>query len=186
MDIFFSLFGESLLNLSSVREASDYFSHFSSSPAWALGSLVVFLLCCILILYTGVKKGIEAGNKIMMPLLLLILVFLAIKGALMSGGGEGIRFVFQPDFSQLNRKAILLALGQAFFSLSLGQGTMVTYGSYLSKKENVPGTCVPVTLFGICVSLLAGVAIFCHCFFFSRTPFFWRRVNVSNVATYFL
>lgn len=156
---FQALFGQ-LTSFHGAKEALSHFAAFSASPWWGVGSLVGFLLLSLFVLYTGVQKGIEAGNKIMMPLLLFVLLFLAIKGLMMPGGKEGIAFVFNPKWSEITPTAILLALGQAFFSLSLGQGTMVTYGSYLGKKENVPGTCLPITLFGICVSLLAGIAIF--------------------------
>jgi len=154
-----AIFG-GLTHFDSTQAAIAHFKTFSTSPLWGIGSLAGFLFISLLVLYTGVQNGIEAGNKIMMPLLLFVLLFLAIKGLLMPGGEKGLAFVFKPDWSEITPTAILLALGQAFFSLSLGQGTMVTYGSYLGKKENVPGTCVPITLFGICVSLLAGIAIF--------------------------
>ena len=107
----------------------------------------------------ALESAIEASNKVLMPLLFLVLVFLAVKGLMMPGGEKGLAFVFKPNWSEVTPGAILLALGQAFFSLSLGQGTMVTYGSYLGKKENVPGTCVPITLFGVFISVLAGIAI---------------------------
>lgn len=156
---FQALFG-GLTSFESTKAAVNHFQVFSTSPWWGIGSLVGFLFLSFFVLYTGVQKGIEAGNKIMMPLLLIVLLFLAVKGLMMPGGEQGLTFVFKPDWSEITPTAILLALGQAFFSLSLGQGTMVTYGSYLGKKENVPGTCLPITLFGICVSLLAGIAIF--------------------------
>lgn len=164
-----ALFGN-LTHFKTAAEATAYFKAFSASPAWGIGSLIGFLLLAFFILYTGVRQGIEAGNKIMMPLLLFVLIFLAIKGLTMPGGQEGLTFVFQPDWTEITPTAILLALGQAFFSLSLGQGTMVTYGSYLGKKENVPGTCFPITLFGICISLLAGVAIFTIVFSAGLSP----------------
>jgi len=154
-----ALFGQ-LTHFQSPAEASQHFQAFSSSAMWGLGSVIAFLFISTFILYTGVQQGIEAGNKIMMPLLLFVLIFLAVKGFMMPGGEKGVAFVFKPEWSEITPTAILLALGQAFFSLSLGQGTMVTYGSYLKKKENIPGTCFPITLFGICISLLAGVAIF--------------------------
>lgn len=154
-----AIFG-GLTQFATTQAAVSHFKAFSASPMWGIGSLIGFLLLALFVLYAGVQSGIEAGNKIMMPLLLVVLLFLATKGLLMPGGEKGLAFVFKPDWSEITPTAILLALGQAFFSLSLGQGTMVTYGSYLGQKENVPGTCMPITLFGICVSLLAGVAIF--------------------------
>ncbi|MCB1107274.1 MAG: sodium-dependent transporter [Chlamydiia bacterium] len=166
---FQSVFGE-ITHFSTAKEATKHFQEFSTSPLWGIGSLIGFLFLSFIILYTGVQKGIEAGNKIMMPLLLFVLIFLAVKGLLMPGAGAGVSFVFQPNWSEITPTAILLALGQAFFSLSLGQGTMITYGSYLGKKENIPGTCVPITLFGICISLLAGIAIFSIVFSAGLSP----------------
>ncbi|NRA90770.1 MAG: sodium-dependent transporter, partial [Simkaniaceae bacterium] len=164
-----AIFGQ-LTHFASGQEAIAHFKSFSVSPLWGIGSLAGFLLLSFFILYTGVQKGIEAGNKIMMPLLLFVLIFLAVKGLMTPGGSEGIAFVFKPDWSEITPTAVLLALGQAFFSLSLGQGTMVTYGSYLGKKENIPGTCLPITLFGICISLLAGIAIFTIVFSAGLSP----------------
>ena len=96
----------------------------------------------------------------MMPLLVVVLLVLAVKGLTLPGGGKGVAFLFKPDWSMVTPTAIIMALGHAFFSLSLGQGTMVTYGSYLSEKENLPGTCFPIAFFGVLISLLAGIAIF--------------------------
>lgn len=156
---FQALFGQ-LTQLSTSGEALHHFTRFSSNPFWGVCSLFGFVFLSVLVLYTGVRKGIEAGNKVMMPLLLIVLIVLVIKGLMMPGGERGISFLFQPDWSHITPTAVLMALGQAFFSLSLGQGTMVTYGSYIAKKENLPSTCVPITLFGVCISLLAGIAIF--------------------------
>ncbi len=159
-----------LTHFTSASEATHHFQHFSISLFWGIGSLMGFLILSFLILYTGVQQGIEAGNKVMMPLLLFVLVFLAIKGLMTPGGAEGVAFIFKPNWAEITPTAILLALGQAFFSLSLGQGTMVTYGSYLGKKGNIPGTCLPIMLFGICISLVAGIAIFTIVFSAGLSP----------------
>lgn len=166
---FQAIFGQ-LTELGTSKEALTHFTNFSTSPFWSVGSLFGFVFLSMLILYTGVRKGIEAGNKIMMPLLLIVLIVLAIKGLTMPGGEKGLSFIFKPDWSFITPTAILMALGQAFFSLSLGQGTMVTYGSYIGKNENLPSTCLPITLFGVCVSLLAGVAIFAIVFSSGMEP----------------
>ena len=154
-----ALFGK-LTHFTNASETLHHFSHLSSSSYFSVGCLFGFVFLAVIILHLGVRKGIESGNKIMMPLLLIVLLFLVAKGLMMPGGEEGITFMFKPDWSQVTPTTILMALGQAFFSLSLGQGTMITYGSYSTPKENLPGTCLPITLFGICVSLLAGIAIF--------------------------
>ncbi|NGX51006.1 MAG: hypothetical protein K1060chlam2_00863 [Chlamydiae bacterium] len=154
-----ALFGK-LTDFQTASEVSNHFQAFSASPLLGLFSVIGFLALSTFVLYIGVQKGIEAINKIMIPLLFFLLIFLAVKGFMMPGGERGVTFLFKPEWSEITPTAVLLALGQAFFALSLGQGTMVTYGSYLGKKENVPGTCFPIAIFGICISLLAGVAIF--------------------------
>lgn len=141
-------------------EAVSYFEKVTSSPLWSLGTFFLLMGCCYWILASGVKKGIEGANKVMMPLLMVVLFLLALRGLVLPGGGEALRFLFSPDWSQLSGKVVLMALGQAFFSLSLGQGTMVTYGSYLNQKENIATTTLPIALFGVFISLFAGIAIF--------------------------
>ncbi|MDN3507259.1 MAG: sodium-dependent transporter [Simkaniaceae bacterium] len=159
-----------LTSLSSGSEASQLFADLTASPIWAVGYLALFMLVGGYVLYAGVQKGIEKGNKIMVPLLVVVLILLAIKGLTLPGGTKGIAFLFKPDWSMVSGAAILMALGQAFFSLSLGQGTMVTYGSYLSQKENLTETCFPISFFGVIISLLAGVAIFTIVFAVGVSP----------------
>ncbi|GAB4184921.1 MAG: sodium-dependent transporter [Simkaniaceae bacterium] len=149
-----------LNHFASADEVLAYFNGLTQSTIWALSYFFLFMIICFYIVYTGVRRGIEAANKILMPLLFFVLLALVFKGLSMPEAGKGIAFLFKPDFSVLTPTAILVALGQAFFALSLGQGTMVTYGSYLTEKENIPTTCFPVTIFGTVVSLLAGIAIF--------------------------
>ena len=149
-----------ITHFASSQEALAHFHIFSTSLPWVMGSLSFFLLISFLILCIGVQNGIEKGNKVLMPLLLLILFFLAIKGLFLEGGKEGFFFIFKPDWSKITPQAILFALGQAFFSLSIGQGTMITYGSYLRKNDNIIAVATPITLVGILVSLLAGIATF--------------------------
>ncbi|MCK4934723.1 MAG: sodium-dependent transporter [Simkaniaceae bacterium] len=164
-----ALFGK-ITHFETIKQAFGHFSDVSTSAIWSLGYLLAFMIASGLVLYTGVRKGIEKGNKVMMPLLLIVLIGLVIKGLTMDGASRGIQFIFQPDWSLLTPTAILMALGQAFFSLSLGQGTMVTYGSYIKKDENLPFTCFPIVLFGICISLLAGIAIFTFVFSVGMAP----------------
>lgn len=149
-----------LTHLNSGIEASELFSSLTASPYWSVGYLALFMIVGGWVLYAGVQRGIEKGNKIMVPLLVVVLLVLVVKGLTLPGGSKGIAFLFKPDWSMITPTAILMALGQAFFSLSLGQGTMVTYGSYLSEKENLTETCFPIGIFGVIISLLAGIAIF--------------------------
>ena len=149
-----------LTAFTSGAEAGNLFAQLTTSASWSVGYQAFFMIIGGVILYLGVQRGIERGNKVMMPLLVIVLLILVIKGLTLPGGGEGVAFLFKPDWSMVTPTTVIVALGQAFFSLSLGQGTMVTYGSYLSKKENLPGTCFPIAFFGVLISLLAGIAIF--------------------------
>lgn len=159
-----------MTQFTSTGEAMGYFKNLSDSPYWSVGFHGCFMFLSALILITGVNKGIESGNKIMMPLLFVMLVALAIKGILLPGSEKGLRFLFTPDFSSITPTAVIFALGQAFFALSLGQGTMVTYGSYISQKENLPTTAVSIPIFGTFISILAGMAVFSIVFAVGMRP----------------
>lgn len=150
-------------NVSSLNEASDAIHHYNSlieNPFWGVGFHALFLIICVCVLYLGVKEGIERGNKIMMPCLLVVLCLIVIKGVTLPNAMDGIRYLLSPDWSELTPKSVMIALGQAFFTLSLGQGTMVTYGSYLNKDENLIKSCFPVVLVDTGVSILAAIAVF--------------------------
>ena len=125
------------------------------------------------IVISGVKNGIEKVAKILMPIFLLILLILVARSVTLGGGREGLVFLFKPDFTQIKEapfRIILEALGQAFFSLSIGMGTLITYGSYIKKKENLAGTAVSVVAADTFVALLAGIAIFPAVFAFGIDP----------------
>ncbi len=162
--------GGSLTTFQTIGDATTYYNTQVTSPLWALGTHFGFMFFSLMILYVGVQSGIEAGNKVLMPMLFVILVVLVIKGLTMSGASEGLKFLFSPDWKSLTPSVIIMALGQAFFGLSIGQGTMVTYGSYLSKKESIPGLVVPISMAVVLVSLLAGVAIFTVVFSVGALP----------------
>lgn len=150
-------------NASNFANSADVVSHYQTlmdSPIWGLSFHFFFLLICTSVLLLGVRSGIERGNKIMMPMLFCVLIFLAIWGLNMPNAHKGLTFLLTPDWSALSPQAILIALGQAFFTLSLGQGTMVTYGSYLGKKESLLSSCVPVVIMDTVISLIAAVAVF--------------------------
>ena len=136
------------------------FTSFSSSTARPLIWMTVFMIFTASIVYAGVKNGIEKSTKFLMPLLLIIIISLGIRSVTLSGGMEGLRFLFQPDFSRINSSVILSAMGQAFFSLSLGMGCMITYGSYIKKDNNLSRTVVEVTILDTVIAVLASIAIF--------------------------
>jgi len=144
----------------SGSEALSYFQSLNSNSSWTIGYHFLFMLISAFVLLTGVRKGIEFGSKIMMPFLIIVLVIIMVKGLSLPNSFEGINFLFSPKWDLLTPSAIAMALGQAFFTLSLGQGTMVTYGSYLSQREDIPRSCIPVVLLNTAIGLLAGIAVF--------------------------
>jgi len=122
------------------------------------------------ILAMGVKQGIEKITKTLMPLLFVLIIICDIRALTLPGAAEGVKFLFHVDFGQLSAAAILAALGLAFFKLSLGMGTMMTYGSYFTEDNNMFGTAVKVALSDTLVSMLAGLAIFPTVFSFGMEP----------------
>lgn len=131
--------------------------------------LIFMVLTCWIVL-AGIKGGIEKYSKILMPILLGILLVLCIRSITLPGASKGLAFLFKPDFSNMKPQAILIALGHAFFSLSLGMGTMVTYGSYIGKKQNLGEAALHVSIADTLIALLAGVAIFPAVFAFNIEP----------------
>lgn len=121
---------------------------------------LTFIVLCLGIVIGGVKKGIERWSKILMPILLGLLVLLFINGMLSDGARQGLEFMFRPDFHKLTPGAVLEALGHAFFTLSLGMAAMITYGSYLSRQENLFDASLRIALLDTGIALMAGLAIF--------------------------
>lgn len=119
----------------------------------------VFMLGTIKIITGGVSDGIERATKAMMPLLIGIIVIMIIYVLMQPGSAEGVQAYLLPDFSKINANLIFSAMGQAFFSLSLGMGALITYGSYLNKKENIPQAAAFVTLADVGIAFLAGLLI---------------------------
>ena len=120
----------------------------------------IAMVITIGIVATGLGEGIERACKFMMPALFVILIILIVRSVTLPGAAAGIEFYLKPDFSKLTGKAVLDALGQSFFSLSLGMGIMVTYGSYLKKSEHLPSAGMMVLGLDTCIAFLAGFAIF--------------------------
>ena len=114
----------------------------------------------IFILWKGVKKGIEKMSNILMPLLFLLLVFFCIVSLSLPDAPEGMRFFFSPDFSKINAGTFVNALGQAFFSLSLGMGILITYSAYYPKSTNLISTATTVSMLDLLVAILMGIIIF--------------------------
>lgn len=146
------------------------FVEFSSHPFRPIGWAFLFMAISAGIVLLGVKEGIEKSTKFMMPLLFIIIIALGIRSVTLPGGIEGLRFLFQPDFSKITSSVVLSAMGQAFFSLSLGMGCMITYGSYVNKKNNLTHTVAEVTVLDTMVAVLASIAIFPAAFSMGVNP----------------
>lgn len=131
---------------------------------------VVFIFMTGFVVFKGVANGIEKYSKILMPLLVLILIVLAIRSVTLPGAGEGLAFLFKPDFSKITGSVLISALGQAFFSLSMGMGVLITYGSYIKKTDNMTTTALSVTMSDTLVAVLAGIVIFPAAFSFGVRP----------------
>ena len=145
---------------SSSASFSDQFSAFQLSPRQAIYT-VVFILLTHLIIIRGVEKGIEKASKVMMPALFVILIIMAVRVAFMPNAIEGYRFFLEPNFKEaFSAETIFTAIGQAFFSLSVGMGCMVTYASYFKSNNNLTGTSFSVALLTLLVAVLAGLVIF--------------------------
>lgn len=139
---------------------TQVFVNFSTDTWRPIIWLVLFMIISAGIIMLGVKDGIEKSTKFLMPLLVIIIVALGIRAITLPGGADGLRFLFQPDFSKITSGVVLSAMGQAFFSLSLGMGCMITYGSYISKKNHLSHTVVEVTMMDTLIAVLASIAIF--------------------------
>ncbi|MFK8139258.1 MAG: sodium-dependent transporter [Bdellovibrionales bacterium] len=130
----------------------------------------IFMGLTVGIVVGGVKDGLERWNKILMPTLFLILVILLVRSFYLEGFSDAVSFLFQPDFSKLTPASILEAVGHSFFTLSLGMGAMITYGSYLDKKENLLRTAVTVAFLDTFIALIAGLVIFSIVFTYGLEP----------------
>lgn len=156
--------------LSNAGAIGDTFGAFITNPVEPLVWMGIFLLLNVVIVAKGIAGGIEKAGKVLMPTLFVLLILIAIRSLTLPGAGAGISFLFTPDFSEVTGQTFLAALGQAFFSLSLGMGCMITYGSYLSKEEKLPNNALIVTALDTGVALLAGIAIFPALFAFGMEP----------------
>lgn len=139
---------------------------------------VIFISLTGWVVIAGIKNGIEKYTKILMPLLLVMLIGMSVYVLTLPGAIKGLEFLFKPDFSKLTPEVILKALGQAFFSLSIGMGTLITYGSYIKKKENLTSTAISVAGADTFIAIMAGVAIFPAIFSLTNV----ENLNVSQLA----
>lgn len=139
---------------------SRYFKDFSEDPILPIVCMVVFFLITHFVIVRGVEKGIERASKTMMPLLFVLLVVIAVASCLLPGASGGISFLFNPDFSKIDSNVLLSALGQAFYSLSLGMGCLCTYASYFSRDTHLLKSSVQIVSIDSMIAILAGLMIF--------------------------
>ena len=150
--------------------AKDLFATFTESTWTPIFFQIAFMSICMFVIINGVKDGIENWSKVMMPIIVGLLFVLAIRGLTLPGGDEGLKFLFLPRFEELTASAIVSALGHAFFTLSLGMGTMITYGSYLDKEQNLLKSALWVLALDTFIAILAGIAIFTTVFALKADP----------------
>ncbi len=140
--------------------ADTAFGAFLSDGSMQLLLAFIFLVVTAFIVWRGVSSGIEKAAKFLMPVLLLILVYLVVRVMFLPGIGQTFHFLFRPNFSELPATGVLEALGHAFFTLSLGMGVMITYGSYMHKRESIPGAAATVVFLDTAIALLACVIMY--------------------------
>ncbi len=150
----------SLDQFTNPADAGKFFGSFIGNTGEVMFYHALFMGLTIAIVIRGVHGGIEKACDILMPTLVVMLVLLMIRALTLDGAMEGLKFYLYPDFSKLSGHSVLLAMGQAFFSLSLGMGAMITYGSYLPAKENLTSATLYVVLFDTLIALLIGLVIF--------------------------
>ena len=157
-----------------AEEIAGEFGSLTAQPVLMTVCMVIVVALCFAICSIGLQKGVEKITKVMMLILLVLMVILAVRSATLTGASEGLRFYLYPDFSKVKDAGIMnvvfAAMGQAFFTLSLGIGAIAIFGSYIDKKRTLTGEAVCVTVLDTCVALVAGMIIFPACFAFGVNP----------------
>ena len=154
----------------SPEEISGMFGTLVSDPLRQIIYLTIFMGLALAAVMSGVKKGIERWNKVLMPSLFILLIFLAAYALTSPGASEGLKFMLYPDFSKLTAHGVLEAIGHSFFTLSLAMGAMVTYASYMDKKEQIYPVAIRVAFLDTVVAIVAGLAIFPIVFMVGMEP----------------
>ena len=164
---------EAATNTFSGMDATALTAHFKvfegHAPLMIFYAIIAIVLTAS-VLWFDVNKGIERLSKILMPLLFIILILLAAHMVFIDGGSTGLRYLFQPDFSKISSKVFLEAMGLSFFTLSVGVGSLVTYGGYMPKDQNVTSTSAQMIVLVLIVSLLAGMIVFPAVFAYGFSP----------------
>ncbi len=157
-----------------VEAIGGIFGTLLSDPVTLAGNMMAVVLVCGFVCYLGAEKGVERITKWMMTCLLFLMVVLAVNSVLLPGSGEGLRYYLSPDFGRLMEhgvdEVVFAAMGQAFFTLSIGIGSLAIFGSYIGKSKSLTGEAVLVILLDTFVALMAGLIIFPACFSFGVSP----------------
>lgn len=157
-------------NGASQNEMQNIFDRTVTGPISPVIWQIVAIVIVSIILLFGVKKGIERITKLLMPVLLILIIICDVRAMFLPGVMDGMKFLFKIDFSSVTKEVVLMALGLSFFKLSLGMGTIMTYGSYFTEDNNMIATSGKVVISDTIVSLLAGIAIFPAVFSFGMAP----------------
>ena len=155
--LYASVVGQTLGTADYVK---DYFVAFSSDPLKPVVWGIAFVLITHLVIVLGVRRGIERASKWLMPILLILLLVLVVASCMLPGSVEGVKFLLMPDFSKLTSNVFLEALGQAFFSLSLGTACLCTYASYFSHNTNLLRSAGQIVFLDTIIAILSGLMIF--------------------------
>ena len=145
----------------------SFFGDFISSPIEPIGWFLLYLGLTAIVVLGGVEKGIEKVSKVMMPVLVVMVVFIAVYSMFMPGALEGVKYYLTPDFSKFSITTVLAAMGQLFYSMSLAMGIMITYGSYMKKDVSLEGSVKQIELFDTGIAFFAGLMIIPAVFSFS-------------------
>lgn len=154
----------------SLTRTHTEFSAFAANPLLVIPLFGVFILLTILIVHGGVQKGIERWSRLLMPLLLVMALLVIARSLTLPGAMAGVEYYLKPDFSKINGKVVVMALGQALFSLSVGWGLMITYGSYMTRQQSIVSSGIWVVLADTFIALLGGFMVFPAVFAFGMAP----------------
>lgn len=153
-----------------INSAGQIFHSFSGNSVQVVLFTTISILLSIAMLWAGVNKGVERLSKILMPLLLLLLVILVVRVMFLDDASKGYAFLFQPNWTCLTPRVVLEAMGQCFYSLSIGMGALITYGAYMPKEQGVAKGSIQIVVLDTLAALLAGCAIFPAVFAFGFSP----------------
>ncbi len=152
------------------ENSAEQFGKMLSSPLITVGFMAVVVILGFLVLSFGLQKGVERVTKYMMSALVVLMVVLAINSFTLNGAGEGLTFYLKPDFTKINGNVVVGAMNQAFFTLSLGIGSMAIFGSYIGKERSLMGESINILVLDTFVAITAGLIIFPACFTFDVEP----------------